>query len=123
MFTYDDVIAGFQRMTDLAITGNRRLQGTLVDDDFNYRFIVYHERTVTERVRANGYQCDGIQFRMQDRTAAGERVGRGTGGRGNNQSVGTIGVDEVVVNPGVQFNHACDIFFMHNHVIQRSCFT
>ena len=41
-----------------------------------------------------------------DRAAGGERVRRGAGGRGDDQAVGLVGADELVVHVGVQIDHA-----------------
>ncbi len=43
-----------------------------------------------------------------DRAAGGERIGGGAGGRGDDQAVGLVGADELLVHVGVEIDHAGD---------------
>ena len=54
-----------------------------------------------------------------DRAAGGERIGRGAGGRGDDQAVGLVGADELLVHVGVQIDHAGDGGLGEHGVVER----
>src|SRR6266540_463405 len=88
-----------------------------------YRFGgVDHHRPVGERLRANWRHGEHVTLGADDRTAGGERVSSGTGGRGDNKTVAPITGEPTLSNAGSDADHvrvgaACD-----DGVVQRpSC--
>ncbi len=60
----------------------------------------HQHRTVGQHVRADGREADGRHGREDDRPAGRKRIGRGAGGRGDDQAVGLVGADELLVHVG-----------------------
>ncbi len=50
--------------------------------------------------------------------ATGKSIGGGPGGSGDDQPVGTLGVDEAPVHVGLELDHAGDVPLMDHHVVE-----
>ena len=71
-----------------------------------------------EGVRADRHQYHGFQARIDNRPAAGQRVGGGAGRGGDDQAVGAIGVQKPSVQKGLHIDHSRDIALMDHHIVQ-----
>ena len=67
-----DPVARVEGQVDVSVAGYLGLQRALVDYDLDGRVVVDDNRSVTEGVRADGYQGDGVQARVQDRSSPGQ---------------------------------------------------
>src|SRR3990172_12507243 len=76
----DLAIAGELGMTDLRRAHHDLDEAVAIDDD----------RPVAERMRADGHDHERVERRVQDGPAAGEGIGGGTGGRGDDHAVGPL---------------------------------
>ena len=61
---------------------------------------------VGEHVGADGRQADGRHGGEDDGAACRERVSRGAGGGADDQAVGLVGADELLVHVGFEVDHA-----------------
>ena len=68
----------------------------------------HQDGPVGEHVRADGREADGGHGGENDGSAGGERIRGGAGGRGDDQPVGFVGADELLVHVSVQIDHARD---------------
>ena len=66
------------------------------------------ERTMGERVGANGSEDNGVDAGHQDRASGGERVGSGTGGSGDDDAVGLVLDDMFAVDAQLKADEAGD---------------
>src|SRR5690242_2498293 len=73
---------------------------------------------VGEGVGTNGGNDVGFDGGMNDGTAGGKGVGGGASGSGENESIGTIAADEVIVNKQLEFNHTSESAFVDNGVVE-----
>ena len=80
-----------------------------------------HDRPVREGVRADRRDHQHRQVRLDDRAAAGERVGGRAGGGGDDDAVAAVGVDEAPVDAGLEVEHAPGLVLLQHHVVERQC--
>ena len=103
----------------LSVAGEVRewiLTGIQVDLDLACG--VHDERTAAQCVGTDGHQHDGIEIRMQYRSAPGERVGSGTGRGGYDQSVGALVVHQASIHVGFELEQASELCLVSSHFIQ-----
>ena len=88
-------------------------------DDLQLAVAVHHDRAAGKHVRVHRHDDDGIQLRMHDRTTGGQRVGGGTGGRGDDQAVGLLAADELAVDIQLELDHPGRLARVQDHVVER----
>ncbi len=79
----------------------------------------HQHRTVGEHVRADGREADGGHRRENDGAAGGKRIGRGAGGRADDEAVGLVGAHELLVDVDVEIDHAGDVGLGEDGVVER----
>ena len=87
-------------------------------NDADHAGFGHQHRPVGEHVRANGRDADGRHRRENDGAAGGERIGRGAGGRGDDEAIGFVGANELLVHVRVQIDHAGDGGFGQHGVVE-----
>ncbi len=68
----------------------------------NGAFAIHDDRTAAERMSKHRDQQNGIEARVDNRSACGERVGRRTGGGGDDDPIGTMGADELLIDKNLK---------------------
>jgi len=86
--------------------------------DFDEGGVADDDGTVGESVRADGRDDERFDGGMNDGAASREGVGGGTGGRGDDEAVGAIADDEIVVDGEFEFDHACKSGFVDDGVVE-----
>ncbi len=89
-----------------------------VVEDVNDAVVGDDDGAVGEHVRANGRDAETVDGREDDGAAGGKRIGSGTGGSGDDETVGLVGGDEVVVDVCVEIDHAGEFGFGDDDVIE-----
>ena len=80
--------------------------------------IGHDHRPVGEHVRTDRRDTEGVHRRKDDGTAGGERIRGRAGGRGDDEAVGFIRRDEVIVDIRIQIDHAGEFGFGDDDIIE-----
>src|SRR5487761_1944400 len=116
---YPYPVIGCQRLSVLPIAAHL---GTptmrVVDHNFNFTIALHHNRAVAECMWTDGHQDDGIHAGVQDRAAAGERVGGGAGGRGDDNAVGAMRTYEAAIHVSFKFDEPSAVGLLDDHVVE-----
>ena len=75
------------------------------NQDVDFAGVGDGDGAVGHGLRADGDEREGAQAGLQYRPACRQCVSRRAGGRGDNQAVRTLGVNEFFVDKGFKFNH------------------
>ena len=86
--------------------------------DLDLAVAVHHQRSAGEGVGVERHQHHGVQARVHDRPAAGQGVGGGAGGRGDDQTVGTLAVHEQAVDGQFEVDHVHAVTGEQHHVVE-----
>jgi hypothetical protein len=113
-----DAILGFHGNAFLAVESQEDGLGVARQFDFDAGRIAYDDGPVGERVRANGRDDEGFDRRVNDRAAGGEGIGSGTGGCGDDETVGAITADKIVVDEELELDHASESALINDGIVQ-----
>src|SRR5690606_35283693 len=102
-----DLVTGFTDDVVMAIAGDMRpCRVVLSYHQFDLAAAINHDRAATQGVGVHGYQNNGIHLGMHQRSASAERIGGGASRRGDDEAVRMLGVNELIINIELEFDHA-----------------
>jgi hypothetical protein len=107
-----------ERDAGLAVESEEDGFGGAGEFDFDERGVANDDGAIGEGVRADGGDDEGFDGGMNDGTAGGEGVSGGAGGRGDDEAVGAIANDEVVVDGEFEFDHPGERGFVDDGVVE-----
>ena len=102
-------VAGDFGQADTAIMGLDLDRGIAGNDD----------RPVGKSVRADGRHHQHVEARVDDRPAAGQRIGGGAGGGSDDHAIAAMRVEEPAVDAGLEIEHAPGLPAQQHHIIER----
>ena len=102
-----------------AVQGEGKVLFSFRYADFDDFILSEHHGEALEGVGADGDDDDAVVGGAQHRAAAGEGVAGGAGGRGNNEAVGGVFLDETVVDEEAEAGELAYGFMAHDYVIQH----
>jgi hypothetical protein len=113
------VVAARELVSDLAVESEIGLLLEGAEVEFELHAIGKNERAIGEHVRADGRQHKGLQHRIENWSASGERIGGGTGGRGNDEAISTIASEKMPIHGEIEIKHARERGLGDNGVVER----
>ena len=81
--------------------------------------IVYHERTVGERVRTDGSEQNGLDRGDEHGTSGGQGIGGGTGGGGEDDAVSLVLDHQLVIDAQLKADEAGDGALDVDGIVER----
>ena len=114
-----DDISGQERVAPLAIDREDHATHVAAEHQPQLRRRADHERPVGQRVRADRRQRHRRHPRRDDRPAGGHVVGGRSRGRRDDQPVGAIRRDELVVDPRLDLHEARHRALVQHRIVER----
>ena len=93
--------------------------GIVQDIDGEGRAGADDQRPGEQRMRGQRNQLQSLDVRPNHRTAGGKGIGRGTGGRGDDDAIGAVGVHFHIVHANGKLHHLAAVGAFQSDVVQR----
>ncbi len=88
------------------------------DVDFDNGGVGEHDRSIRQRMRANGDDDDRVKLRVHNGATAGQRVGRGAGRGRYDHSVGPLRKNEAPIDVGIKCDQTGRVPFLNDDIVQ-----
>src|SRR5690606_39869607 len=104
----------------LAVAGHVGFNQIGVDDkQFDFAVAVDHYRAAAQCVRVERHQHYSVELGVHNGPPAAQGISGGASGGGNEQAVGALAIDELVVDIQLKIDHADKFAGVHDNIVER----